>query len=84
MAGDTVAVYDLGATFSASVMRSESTGLTLLGAPQVSEDGGGGWLDEAIFARVLGELGDQVAAPDLNDRAVLATTACAACDGAPC
>ncbi|MGH3903827.1 MAG: Hsp70 family protein [Pseudonocardiaceae bacterium] len=72
MTGDIVAVYDLGATFSASVMRRESTGFTLLGKPQVIEDGGGGRFDEAILARVLHELGDQVAAPDLDDEAVLA------------
>ncbi|MGH8574766.1 MAG: Hsp70 family protein, partial [Gammaproteobacteria bacterium] len=72
MTGDTIAIYDLGASFSASVLRREGTAFTLLGEPQVIEDGGGGRFDEAILARVLDELGDQVAAPDLDDEAVLA------------
>jgi len=71
---DTVAVYDLGATFSASIARRDSAGFVLLGEPHVLEDGGGRF-DEVVLARVFDELGDQVIAPDLDDPAVLAGVA---------
>ncbi|MGH3938374.1 MAG: Hsp70 family protein [Pseudonocardiaceae bacterium] len=75
-AGEAVAVYDLGATFCASVTRREGAGFVLLGEPQMIEDGGGARFDELVLERVLdqlGKLGDpQVAAPDLDDQVVLA------------
>ncbi|HEU0088674.1 MAG TPA: Hsp70 family protein, partial [Pseudonocardiaceae bacterium] len=69
--GEAIAVYDLGAAFSASVLRRDSAGFTLLSQPEVIEDGGGARFDEAVLARVLDELGDQLAAFDLEDPAVL-------------
>lgn len=71
-AGDVLAVYDLGAAFSISLVRCESDGFAILGEPRVLEDGGGAQFDEAVLARVLDELGDQVAAADLDDQAMLA------------
>ncbi|MGH3930759.1 MAG: Hsp70 family protein [Pseudonocardiaceae bacterium] len=74
--GETVAVYDLGATFCASVARWEGAGFVLLGEPQVIEDGGGARFDELVLERILDELGKlgnpQIAAPDLEDQVVLA------------
>ncbi|MGH3914457.1 MAG: Hsp70 family protein [Pseudonocardiaceae bacterium] len=71
-AGDVLAVYDLGATFSVSLLRRASDDLAVLGQPQVLADGGGARFDELVLARVLDELGDQVAAADLDDQVMLA------------
>ncbi|MGQ0777011.1 MAG: Hsp70 family protein [Pseudonocardiales bacterium] len=73
--GDVLAVYDLGTTFSTSLMRCESDDIkdiTVLGEPRVLEDGGGARFDELVLARALDELGDQVEAADLDDQAMLA------------
>jgi molecular chaperone DnaK len=70
-AGVPVAVYDLGATFCASVLRRAGNGFALLPGA-VLAGGGGARFDELVLEWVLDELGEQVAVADLDDHAVLA------------
>jgi hypothetical protein len=68
---ETLAIYDLGATFTASVTRHGIDGTTMLGPPRVLDDGGGTRFDELVLTWVLDQLGDQLATADLADEVVL-------------
>jgi glycine betaine/choline ABC-type transport system substrate-binding protein/actin-like ATPase involved in cell morphogenesis len=66
--GSLVAVYDLGGgTFDAAVVRVEEDGVVLLGRPEGIERLGGIDFDHAVFGHVLGALGLDVDALDIDD-----------------
>src|SRR5690349_3215352 len=63
--GDVVAVYDLGGTFDAAVLRRTASGFELLGTPEGIEQLGGADFDEAVFDHVIRVLpADRLAGDD--------------------
>ncbi|HKE73877.1 MAG TPA: Hsp70 family protein, partial [Acidimicrobiales bacterium] len=75
--GAVVAVYDLGGgTFDAAVLRKEGDGgFTVLGTPDGIEHLGGIDIDAAIFAHVVGTVGDAYQRLDPEDAGALAAVA---------
>ncbi|MBU2665350.1 Hsp70 family protein [Actinoplanes bogorensis] len=70
--GETVCVYDLGGgTFDVAVLRRDGDGFLLLGEPEGVEQLGGADFDEAVFAHVVGALGDAATDLDPDDPAVI-------------
>jgi actin-like ATPase involved in cell morphogenesis len=69
--GSVVAVYDLGGgTFDAAVLRKTETGFESMGEPDGIERLGGIDFDEAIFAHVRAQLGDELQELDGSDPSV--------------
>ncbi len=69
--GDRLAVYDLGGgTFDTCVLEQTAAGFRLLGTPEGIEHCGGVDFDEALFRRVLTQLGDAVDQLDNHEPAV--------------
>ncbi|MBM2616609.1 Hsp70 family protein [Actinoplanes sp. LDG1-06] len=74
--GETVMVYDLGGgTFDVALLRRDGDGFTLLGEPEGIEQLGGADFDEAVFAHVVGALGDAALELDADDPEVVAALA---------
>ncbi|MBB4691433.1 Hsp70 family protein [Paractinoplanes abujensis] len=71
--GETVMVYDLGGgTFDVALLRRDGDGFTLVGEPEGIEQLGGADFDEAVFAHVVGALGDAALDLDADDPEVVA------------
>ncbi|MBL7257508.1 Hsp70 family protein [Paractinoplanes lichenicola] len=71
--GETVMVYDLGGgTFDVALLRRDGDGFTLVGEPEGIEQLGGADFDEAVFAHVVGALGDAAESLDADDPEVVA------------
>ena len=68
--GDTVAVFDLGGTLEASVVRLGEGGPTPVGTPQLLERFGGDVIDQLVFRHVAAALGGALEAMDRSDPAV--------------
>ncbi|MBA3339296.1 MAG: Hsp70 family protein [Geodermatophilaceae bacterium] len=74
--GDRIAVYDLGGgTFDVSVLAKTPDGFTILGTPDGIEHLGGIDFDEAVFRRVLDDVGIDLTGIDRDDQALLARLA---------
>ena len=74
--GDVVAVYDLGGgTFDVAVLRRTPEGFEVLGQPDGIERLGGVDVDAAVYAHVLGALGDRLGALDDDDPATVSAVA---------
>ena len=69
-AGATVAVYDLGGTFEASVVGITDQGTRVLGQAQTLERLGGDVLDQVVFRHVTEALGGTLQQLDRSDPAV--------------
>ncbi|MDY7086133.1 MAG: Hsp70 family protein [Actinomycetota bacterium] len=70
--GETVMVYDLGGgTFDVALLRREGDGFALVGEPEGIEQLGGADFDEAVFAHVVGAVGDAALALDADDPEVV-------------
>jgi len=70
--GDRIAVYDLGGgTFDVSVLAKTPDGFTILGTPDGIEHLGGIDFDEAVFRRVLDDVGIDLTSIDRDDKALL-------------
>ncbi len=68
--GDTVAVYNFGATFDASIVTMTSDGPQVVGTPQDLERLGGTDFDQVVFNHVVETLGGAVQQLDRHDPAV--------------
>ncbi|GID30562.1 Hsp70 family protein [Paractinoplanes brasiliensis] len=70
--GETVMVYDLGGgTFDVALLRRDGDGFALVGEPEGVEQLGGADFDEAVFAHVVGALGDAALSLDADDPEVV-------------
>jgi molecular chaperone DnaK len=70
--GSTVAVYDLGGTFDAAILRKSGAAcFEMLGRPESIGRLGGAEVDDAVFAHVRDGLGEALAGLDTADAPVL-------------
>ena len=66
--GARVAIYDLGGgTFDVCILEKTGSGFAILGSPEGIEQLGGVDFDEALFRKVLADLGDPATRLDVND-----------------
>ncbi|MEO6792162.1 MAG: Hsp70 family protein [Ornithinibacter sp.] len=74
--GARVAIYDLGGgTFDVCVLEKTESGFTILGVPEGIEQLGGIDFDEALFRKVLHDLGDPAARLDFDEPTTMASLA---------
>ena len=70
--GARIAVYDLGGgTFDVSILEKLENGFAILGTPEGIEQLGGIDFDEALFRKVLDDLGEQASRLDFDDPATM-------------
>ena len=71
--GARIAIYDLGGgTFDVCVLEKLDVGFTILGEPQGVEQLGGIDFDEALFRKILHDLGEPAARLDFDDPTAMA------------